>query len=262
MAPFVGLWDIHYGSDTRRGARGVAHDQRLLDAVLKFVSDYKPKLLVLGGDQLNCGPISHWLKDKRRAQEGIRWTDEVAGFDEDVLSPLEEALPKGAQKVWLDGNHCDWVNDLLDKHPELDSKDGSVLHHSRLLDLKRRGWRYIEQGGHFKAGHLYFIHGDIIRGGQNIAKQAVERSGHNIRLGHHHTFQSFTHTSTVDVRERKTGIAVPCLGALNPAFMENAPNRWVQGFLHGYIHDDGTFADYVSIATNGKFTVNGKVYKG
>jgi hypothetical protein len=59
-----------------------------------------------------------------------------------------------------------------------------------------------------------------------------------------------------------TGVAVPCLGRLNPAFLQDAPSRWIQGFLYGYIHRDGTFNDYVVVATNGRFVVNGKVYSG
>lgn len=261
MTPFVALFDIHYGSDTRRGKKEVAHDPKLLTAVLTFIQDFKPRLAILGGDQLNCGPISHWLKDKKRAQEGVRWTEEVAGFDKELLMPLEAALPRGAEKVWLDGNHCDWVNDLLDKHPELDDKSGSVIHHANLLCLKRRGWHYLPQGSIYRKGHLHFMHGDTI-GGQHVAKQAVEKYGRNVRFGHHHTFQTYTTVAAADERDRKTGIAVPCLGHLNPSYLEGKPSRWIQGFNFGFIQSDGTYADYVAIATNGRFTIHGKTYKG
>lgn len=262
MTPFLGLWDIHYGSDVRRGQRSQAHDAKLLEAVLKFAQDYRPELVVLGGDQLNCAPISHWLKDKRRSQEGGRWTEELKQFNREFLAPLERVLPRKAVKVWLDGNHEDWVEDLLDKHPELDDDDGSVLHHAQVLNLVDRGWKYLPQGGIYKAGHLHFIHGDTVSGGQHVAKQAVEQYDRNVRLGHHHTFQAFTRVAAADTRDRKTGIAVPCLGHLNPAFLENRPSRWTQGFLHGYINADGTFCDYVTIATGGAFTINGKTYRG
>jgi hypothetical protein len=259
---FVALWDIHHGSDTRRGKKEQAHDAALLQAVGQFVGDFKPDLLVMGGDNLHCGPVSHWLKDKKRAQEGSRWTEEVEEFDKQFFTPLDKALTLTAKRVWLDGNHEDWVEDLLDKNPQLDDKQGSLLHHKQLLKLRERKWTYLPQGSIYQAGHLHFIHGDTIKGGANVAKQAVERYGANIRFGHHHTFQTHTLVHAANIKERKTGIAVPCLGRLNPAYMQDAPNRWIQGFLAGFIHRDGSFNDYVVVATGGRFSFNGKTYKG
>jgi hypothetical protein len=53
-------------------------------------------------------------------------------------------------------------------------------------------------------------------------------------------------------------------GALRTAgYGGGAPNRWVQGFLWGYLDPkDGSFNDYVSVIVNGEFTALGKTYKG
>jgi hypothetical protein len=82
----------------------------------------------------------------------------------------------------------------------------------------------------------------------------------NIRFGHFHTFQAFTKTSAVDMYGH-TGIAVPCLCHKNPNYGGNSPNKWMQGFLWGWIDKEtGGFNDYVTIITHGKAAVLGKVY--
>ena len=256
--PFVALYDIHHGMEDRRGRKEAAHDAKLLDAVGQFVGDFKPKLVVLGGDNLNCAPVSHWLKDNKRAREGMRWAKELEAFDQEFFSPLNDALPRGTRKVWLDGNHEAWVEQLLDKRPELEG----LLHHRDELSLARRGWEYYAQGDIVREGHLYFIHGDTVSGGEHVAKSAVLQYDVNIRFGHFHTFQTYTRVSAAQQRERKTGVSVPCLGRLNPSYLKDKPTKWIQGFQFGWINPNGTFADYTAIATDGRFTVNGKTYKG
>lgn len=256
--PFVAFYDIHHGQEDRRGYKESAHDAKLLDAALHFVQDFKPKLCVLGGDNLNCAPVSHWLKDNKRAREGMRWSRELDAFDREFFTPLNGALPRGADCVWLDGNHEAWVDQFLDKKPEMEG----LIHHRDELRLEERGWEYWPQGSIVKRGHLHFIHGDTLRGGEHVAKAAVIQYDRNIRFGHFHTFQVYTRVAAADERDRKTGLAVPCLGRLNPAFLKDSPTRWTQGFLYGWIGRDGTFADYCAIATNGRFTIHGKTYKG
>ena len=84
----------------------------------------------------------------------------------------------------------------------------------------------------------------------------------SIRFGHFHTFQAYTKTSFVEEKLGRTGIAVPCLCTKDPKYGEGRGNSWVQGLNWGYVFPDGTYADYVSIITNGRMVVNGKVYRG
>jgi hypothetical protein len=55
---------------------------------------------------------------------------------------------------------------------------------------------------------------------------------------------------------------VPCLSTRRPGYGKGQPNKWIQGFLWGYVNSDGTFNDYVSIIVRDRFIANGTTYKG
>jgi hypothetical protein len=131
---------------------------------------------------------------------------------------------------------------------------------AHLLDLKKK-WKVVPQGESHRLGKLVFIHGDQVKGGEHSAKWATVAYESNVRFGHHHTFQVYTKTSAVEATGH-TGIAVPCLCRKNPNYGGGSPNRWMQGFLWGYVDTKGLFNDYVSVIINGHSTINGKEYKG
>jgi intein/homing endonuclease len=81
-------------------------------------------------------------------------------------------------------------------------------------------------------------------------------------MGHFHTYQVYTKTSSHSVNQAKTGILVPCLSTTSPAWVRGASNRWVQGFNFGYINSDGSFTDYIPLIVKGKTNIHGKEYKG
>ncbi len=203
---------------------------------------------------LDCGVISHHNHGKPGATEGLKLLADATECREALIKPIE-GLVKG-EKVYIIGNHEDWLTDLTDQIPSLDG----------LIDLKTilklKDWNVIPQGGAFNLGKLTFIHGDQVKGGEHIAKNAVVNYERSIRFGHHHTYQTYTKCSALDYKNAKTGTAVPCLCTKNPKYGEGAANRWIQGFLYGYIDTDGAFYDSVVLIFNGKCVVNGKVYKG
>lgn len=260
MRRFLALFDAHVGFERRPGeSLSPLHDARALRAVQKFAEDFRPHDLVLGGDILDCGVISHHNRNKPGKVEGLRLLKDMRLAKELVVEPFEATLAgRNTRRLYHIGNHEDWINDLLHKEPGLED----------LIDIRvglglTAGWELIPQGGLSRLGkHLYFAHGDQIRGGEHVAKAAVLNFERSIRFGHHHTFQAYTKTSPVDAELPKTGIAVPCLCRKDPQYIEAKPHRWSQGFLWGYLQDDGTYNDYVSIIINGKFTANGKEFRG
>lgn len=231
------------------------HDSAALKAALAFVEDFKPHHVILGGDILDCGAVSHHNHGKPGAVEGMRLIADAEECEAEVIQPLE-SLASG-RLVYHIGNHEDWLADLSDSIPALDG----MLDVRNLLNLGKR-WEVMEQGEHSKLGKLVFIHGDQIRGSANPAKIAVEAYEKNVRLGHFHTYQTHTKTSAV-ADNGHTGTVVPCLCKKNPRYNEGAPNKWMQGFLWGYVgNESDIFADYVSVIVNGKFIANGKEYDG
>lgn len=253
MESFVALFDAHVGSELRGGHKITLHDPKAINAAMKFIQDFKPRHVILGGDMLDCAAIGHHNKGKAGKIEGLRILSDAKTLRDLVIEPLE-AQVKG-RLVYHEGNHEDWLNDLVAEMPGLDG----IVDVRSVLKLSKK-WEVIPCGDASKLGKMVFVHGDQIKGGQNPAKWAVDAYGRNIFFGHHHTHQAHTKVTSLDLNGH-TGTAVPCLCKKNPGYGEGSPNRWIQGFLYGWF-DHQAFNAFVVIIINGKCFINGKVYQG
>ena len=255
MERFIALFDLHYGYGRKGGHKVAVHDQHALGVALQFMADFKPHHTILGGDMLDCQAISHHTKGKPGQIEGLRLLGDAQELRAALIDPVEK-LTKD-RLVYHYGNHEDWLLDLIDEVPALEG----VVEPENLLKLGKR-WEVVETGGVSKLGKLTFVHGDTVKGGQNPTLAAVTNYERNIRFGHFHTFQVATKTTPVDANGH-TGIAVPCLCRNGQRYGGRTPNKWVQGFLYGYVGGPhGCFGDYVAIIVNGQSIINGKVYRG
>jgi len=254
MTKFAFLTDLHFGYERKSRHKYPSHDLKAFGAAFAFLEDFKPDVLILGGDILDCSVISHHNHGKPGRVEGMRLLADAEECHAEIISPLNGL---GADKrVYIIGNHEDWIRDLEEDMPGLEG----LLDLDNLLQLDQ--WSIIPQGKHYNLGKLTFLHGDQLRGGDHVAKAAVVTYERSVRFGHFHTFQAYTKTSALDIQLGRTGIACPCLCTKEPRYGEGKANRWVQGLNWGYVLPDGTYADYVSIITNGKMVASGKVYKG
>ena len=257
MTSYLALFDTHWGYDQRPGrTKAPLHDRRTLDLVLKVASDFKPDVLILGGDTLDCGPLSPHLKHKHRSIEGLRIATDAQELRAHVLEPLEQL---GSKRIYLLGNHERWPEDVIEEYPGLEG----VLSINALLGLEAHGWQIVPQGELYRLGKLFFMHGDTIKGSTHVAKAAMDRYDRNVRFGHFHTYQAYTKHRPLDIDHPKTAIAVPCLCGRDALYMMRAPNRWVQGFAYGHVEPNGIFHDQVSTVINHAWTAPwGTRYKG
>ena len=256
MEKFVALFDAHVGYE-RDGSRHKVplHDEKAISVAVQFIHDFKPDHVVLGGDILDCGSVSHHRKGVAGQLESLRLLAEAKECRDSIIKPIQERV-KG-RLIYHVGNHEDWLNDVVDETPALEG----IVDIAALLKLDDR-WEIVGQGKASKLGKLTFIHGDTVKGGQNPALAAVTNYERNIRFGHFHTFQMATKTTPIDANGH-TGIAVPCLSKKDHRYGQGAPNKWMQGFLWGWIGGpENIFNDYVTVIVNGKAIVNGKLYRG
>ena len=254
MRRFVSLYDLHYGYERKRGRIVPMHDEKALRIVLKFVQDFKPHEVILGGDILDCGAIAHHNDRKPGKIEGLRLITDAQELRSTLLEPLE-AL-RGTKLVYLIGNHEDWLSQLVDLHPGLEG----IVGLEQLLKLGPR-WKVVHQGGKYRLGKMVFRHGDTISGGEHTAKAAVIASERSVRFGHNHTWGVYTKVSDVDLTQRHTGISMPCLCRKGPGYGKGRANKWINGFGWGYVMPNGSFTDYVSPIVNNQTIIHGKVYK-
>jgi predicted phosphodiesterase len=252
LESFLAGFDLHVGYERRNRHKVALHDTKAIGVMMAFAKDFKPDHFILGGDALDCGPVSHHNHGKPGAVEGLRILSDAKELTELVVQPAQK-LSK--HQYYIIGNHEAWLDQAIEVSPALEG----ILDAGSLLKLD--GWSVIPQGEALKLGKLVFVHGDQIKGGENPAKWAVNAYNKNVFFGHHHTHQVFTKVSALDSTGH-TGTAVPCLCKKNPKYGGGSPNRWMQGFVYGWLHKDGTFSAYTVLIINGKATIMGKVYCG
>lgn len=265
---FLALYDIHIGREYKRSANAWprsqelrnTHDLKALKIVRDFTADFQPHVVLLGGDQLNCGPISHWNKQYPRLTEKFRLREEMDILNREVLRPMEEVVRKTTKNkqrlIWLTGNHEAWIDRYLDENPGLEG----LIEPRVYLDLDKRGWEFYEQGKIAKIGKLHWIHGDNVPGGINACRRLAYNYRRNIRAGHRHTYEVATDVTPVDRRDYHTAVYLPALCNTSPAYEKNSSTNHQKGFDYGYTMDDGSFNDYVVIINNNSCIVNGRRY--
>ncbi len=256
MQKFIISPDKHIGFEKKHGKLVPLHDEKAIEAHLKFTQYFKPDIYIEGGDNLDCGPVSHWLKHKKAAISDLDLTKDCQIYTDQILKPLNQMLPKGCKKYWHKGNHEEWLNDAVEENPGLKS----TLAIGNLLNLK--GWNIMEQGESTKIGHLHFVHGDTLPNCKNIASAAVERYNCSICFGHFHTHQTFVKHTMLNSAQPMMATAIPALCNRNPNYAENRPNQWVKGFAFGYVQPNGDYSLYVPIIINNQFMAEGKLWKG
>lgn len=249
---FIHVTDAHIGYENER--KGLTdyvvtttHNSDLLKRIWELSKSFKPDYVILGGDNLNCGPVSHWSKGKPKLQEGFRLKRECELLEELILDPIRSQGIKN--KVTLTGNHEDWIRQYLQDKPELDG----------FVDIERKyyhDFKVLSLGDLYQLGKLFFTHGDTAfrRGGStsNPAKKLVQSYHRNVVAGHLHTNCSSTETTAIDQIDVHCGWLIGCASKLNFDYGLKSPNNCVNGFSFGYIKDNGDFSIYPVVATGPK----------
>lgn len=228
-----------------------------LAAVLAFLSTNPVAGVVLAGDALDLACISPHTVGRGLYRPSGAFLRDLRGFDRDVLTPVERALPKGAERSFIIGNHEAWADQLTEAQPEL----RGTLDIGRHLRLAERGWTVVPQGHATKLGRLAVVHGDQLRsGGAYAAKKLLELYGRSVLGGHTHSPQMHSRVSPVDSSERHAAWIAPIGGTVNPAYVRNAPNAWLNGFTLVEVRGGGDFNVYLVIVTRGQCSFAGRVY--
>lgn len=244
----VSYFDAHYPKIHRPTLR----------ACLDFVKRNRVGIFVLGGDNLDCGAISHHTKGKPKLRPVGAMKADLDGFRREVLDALDPLLPKDCIKVWLTGNHEAWLDQMMEEQPELDG----LINFTEYLQLEKRGWIVKPQGGHFKQGKLKWIHGDVVNGsGINAVRNALNTYVENIVMGHGHTAASATKVLPHSKQHKWQAWMMGTGGELDAGYLKNKPTGWLNQFGITEFHGSrGLFNHYPVTVFGGRFALGGKVY--
>jgi hypothetical protein len=248
---YVAAYDLHFPK----------YDKPTFDCMIEFIEDIKPAWFVFGGDQLDNAEISHHNAKKPLYKPQGAYKRNTQRFDEEILTVVERALPRGAERVWIIGNHCDWERQFVESHPEFEG----WVERPQALRLEARGWEVIPIGYTKRVGNLNIIHGEVLTGignqaGMYPSRKAVELYGDNVLAGHTHAPQSFAKISPVEQKKKHMAWISPIVGAVNPDYLINRPTAWINGFVIIEFHGKGNFNLYPINVFNGTFSYGGKIY--
>jgi hypothetical protein len=258
----MAVFDAHAGWTTRNHGgtprTSEAFSQEAWAAAVAFAQDFRPEILLFGGDQLNCDPISHHNKGKPGRADAATFKEELELCADALVRPLVSACRRGSRIIWHRGNHERWFDDLMDEMPAL----RGLTNIEKQVGLPKSAEIY-SYGETSEIGKCNFMHGENVRSSKYPARWVLTEYQRNMRFGHFHTWDVATMSSPVDVTDSKTAICVPALANTSQPYANNAPNRCLNGWLYGWVDQvTGNFFDYVVVMSDGVAVVEGKVYGG
>jgi len=240
MKKLVALYDTHCPFHIR------------LDPVLEFLRDFKPDILVLGGDIHDFPALSRWVSDMSRALDGGTIKENFEELNTQILRPLRVAVGRKCEIIYEEGNHEHRIHIATAQRPDLRG----------YIELERnipKNIKIIPYNMPYRANkNVVFIHGLYLNAYH--AKRTVDAYHKSVYYGHVHTFQSHMAVSPVDVDDYFLGQSIGCLCNQNPDFMKNRPSSWTHGFAYGYLEDDETFQVNPVPIVKGKFWAAGRRY--
>jgi predicted phosphodiesterase len=223
---------------------------KALKVALNFIENITPEIVIWGGDFLEMGSLSKWNDGKPLLMEGNRYIEDCK-LGRSILEKVSDYCER---QIYLEGNHEDWLNKYLERHPELVGKLDLRID----LGLNELGIEFIPVNKVFSIGKLSFIHGWHTN--KYHTASTLDRYQDNIFYGHTHDHQSIVRINWA-TQIPHIGMSLGCLCSKNPHFLRNKPNSWINGFGFFEVRGDGFFTPYFIPIIDGVFTYGGVTYK-
>lgn len=210
-------------------------DERAVQILYQVTSDMKPTTLVAQGDMLDLWQISNHRPplEQKLGMHQINIQESIEQLA-DHLDTMVGLARKGAQRVYLHGNHEDRFDRLL-ADMQMNPKTlalmripriREVLNLDYILGLRENGWEthsYLEGDRFLLHDRLLCIHG--YRTTKYATNSHLTQYGKSVCFGHSHRIQNFT---SRDLRGTDGGWNMGCLCDLDPHW-RSRPD-WHQGF--------------------------------
>lgn len=230
-------------------------DRPAFNSYLSFLRFWKPHAHLIIGDFADCEGLSHWPEESLEPRRIVPEMKIARG----LLQELVDSTPEASTRIFLEGNHENWIAQAFTKMPEL--FDGLAeldieISVQSLLGLKKYGYDFFPLNEIVKIGNANFTHG--IYTGQHHAKKHLDVFKESIYYGHIHDVQEFNDTSMDGHLE---AACVACLCRLDAKFLKGKPNKWVHGHRAFEFFPDGSYNSYNLRIFNGRTAYMGKVFE-
>ena len=159
-------------------------NKKALKVTFEILADYKPDLIFLGGDILDCYQISDHEKDPDRIETLQNEFDVLNSY----VQPINDLAPN---VTFLFGNHEKRLYQIIRKNPALENLQSlSIKKAASLPDH----WNVYQNQSHIRIGKLLYIHGDLASrnsGGRFVSAGMLDKLRTSVIFGHHHRMQTF-----------------------------------------------------------------------
>lgn len=166
------------------------HNVRLVEKVCACIRAEQPYGIIINGDFLDLFSIASHNADSLGLLKNIDLEYEYR-VGNDLLNKIDDALPKGAKKKYIYGNHEDrYIRELM--RGDRAKYAGALVSPEEGLGLRERGYKVftnwkqdsIQLGSHLEVTHGVFtpVH---------AAKKHLDEFQGSVIVGHTHRFQSF-----------------------------------------------------------------------
>lgn len=200
-------------------------DSDAIKLAFKFISDYKPSKIVLGGDIIDFYSISHFQRNPNRVDNLQSEIDKTVLY----LTRLRKIAPQ-AEIIYMRGNHEDRLRKFLWATPELSSLRS--MHVEELLHLQDLDIKYTDELIHQDKDIIYSHKGIVRAHSAYTAKALLDKVG-STNVVHFHTHRSGVHRKS-DAAGIHTAMESGCLCKLDPEYVKNNDviANWQQGFTY------------------------------
>lgn len=231
-------------------------DKRAVMSYLKFLEWYKPHVHLIFGDFADCEGISHWPSDDLTPRRLVPEMHQARNLLEQII----KVTPNTSTRLFLTGNHEDWIEKSFANMPEFFEDIASLgvdLTLKKLLDLDKYEYKMFPVNDLVRIGKSHFTHG--IYTGDAHAKKHLSVFKCNIYYGHLHDAQVYNETSIYGPMEAASN---GCLSRLDAKFLKGKPNKWVHGSGCWEFFRDGSYTRYFVPIYHGRSSFCGEVFDG
>ena len=189
------------------------YDRKAVAAALEWLKDYKPHGILFLGDFWEMGEVSRWDRNHNDMDKALKELDDGFTF---MKRFLKAAGPQCKTKIFLCGNHEDWMSQYLEDAEKsqqgfvgaLRRRRGIDLSFEKLCRLGKLGfdiYPYISEDQlctMVKIGHAHYTHG--YKTGANSAKQLFMEVLACAYQGHTEGLDTYRHASIRGPKEACT----------------------------------------------------------
>ncbi len=226
-------------------------DLAVRDAFLKDLKRLNPDQIIMLGDHVHCGGIFS-THARSYTNEMTESYDEDVGATNEFLDLIQKAAPR-AEITYIEGNHearvQRWAASTFQS--QKDAKNFlSAYGIPAVLDLKRRGIKYIERGEFYNGVSIPGTIRMTVNGIDTFATHGISAAEHAaaVHLARFGATVIFGHTHRPEIKYGRTVTKSALLAAtpgtlamIQPLYLHTNPSKWGQGYGLQLVSPSGLF---------------------